>query len=96
MVLPDVETQQSFGPAVAPSNETSHIEVIVGQEPLIHGLLVDLRGRGIRGVHLGVAADNENAIGFYGHIGFAVIDRDPGGVLMGLRLDGARPSGEAP
>ena len=54
---------------------------------LIQGLIDDLRARGIRGVHLGVAAANANAIGFYGHLGFEVIDEDPGGPLMGLRLD---------
>ena len=54
---------------------------------LIDRLLTDLRERGIRGVHMGVAADNRNAIGFYGHLGFGVIDEDPDGVLMALRLD---------
>jgi ribosomal protein S18 acetylase RimI-like enzyme len=53
---------------------------------LIERLLVDLRERGIQGVHLGVAADNHNAIGFYGHLGFTVIDEDPDGPLMGMRL----------
>ena len=53
---------------------------------LIEGLLDDLRARGVRGVHLDVAAANQNAIGFYGHLGFAVINEDPGGLLMGMRL----------
>jgi ribosomal protein S18 acetylase RimI-like enzyme len=54
---------------------------------LIERLLADLRDRGIRGVHLGVATDNQNAIGFYRHLGFEIIAEDPGGPLMGRRLD---------
>lgn len=53
---------------------------------LIERLLDDLRGRGIRGVHLGVAADNDNAIGFYEHLGFRQVETEPGGILMGRRL----------
>ena len=30
--------------------------------------------------------DNGNAIGFYGHLGFEVLDQEPGGLLMGIRL----------
>ena len=29
-----------------------------------------------------------NAIGFYAHLGFREVDSEPGGLLMGLRLDG--------
>ena len=54
---------------------------------LIERLLTELRGRGVPGVHLGVAAANANAIGFYQHLGFRDVDREPGGLLMGLRLD---------
>jgi len=54
---------------------------------LIERLLAELRGRNVTGVHLGVDADNPNAIGFYEHLGFREVDREPGGLLMGLRLD---------
>jgi ribosomal protein S18 acetylase RimI-like enzyme len=55
---------------------------------LVERLLADLRGRGVRGVHLGVDAANANAIGFYRHLGFNEIGSEPGGLLMGLRLTG--------
>ena len=37
---------------------------------------------GARGVHLGVSADNTNAIAFYRHLGFAVASGDDDGILM--------------
>lgn len=55
---------------------------------IIERLLAELRSRHISGVHLGVSADNANAIGFYSHLGFRQVDSEPGGLLMGLRLDG--------
>jgi ribosomal protein S18 acetylase RimI-like enzyme len=54
---------------------------------LIERLLDELRERGIAGVHLGVDDSNTNAIGFYEHLGFRGVDTEPGGILMGLRLD---------
>jgi len=54
---------------------------------LIERLLEELRGRGVPGVHLGVDASNANGIGFYDHLGFREVAREPGGILMGLRLD---------
>ena len=53
---------------------------------LIERLLQELEERQIAGVHLGVDADNSNAIGFYEHLGFREVDTEPGGILMGLRL----------
>ena len=53
---------------------------------LVERLLTDLRGRGSRGVHLGVDAANANAIGFYRHLGFREVGMEPGGLLMGLEL----------
>jgi len=49
-------------------------------------LLAELTARGVAGVHLGVSAENDNAVGFYDHLGFREIAREPGGSLMGLRL----------
>lgn len=54
---------------------------------LIERLLAELRGREVAGVHLGVDAENANAIGFYEHLGFREVDQEPGGLIMGLRLD---------
>lgn len=53
---------------------------------LIGRLLDDLRARGIPGVHLGVDAANTNGIGFYEHLGFREVAREPGGLIMGLRF----------
>ena len=53
---------------------------------LIEWLLDELRGRGVAGVHLDVAADNANGIAFYEHLGFAVIASHGGAHLMGRRL----------
>ncbi|HEY6570901.1 MAG TPA: GNAT family N-acetyltransferase [Candidatus Limnocylindrales bacterium] len=54
---------------------------------LIEGLLVDLRGRGSRGVHLNVATANENAIAFYRHLGFETLEALDDSLVMGMRLD---------
>jgi len=53
---------------------------------LIERLLSELRAREVAGVHLGVDADNANAIGFYEHLGFREVAREPDGLVMGLRL----------
>lgn len=55
---------------------------------LIDELLEDLRRRGVRGVHLRVDEANANAIGFYAHLGFREVGREPGTLLMGQPLDG--------
>jgi ribosomal protein S18 acetylase RimI-like enzyme len=54
---------------------------------LIERLLAELRERGIGGVHLGVDSANHNGIAFYQHLGFRELDREPEGLLMGIRLD---------
>jgi GNAT superfamily N-acetyltransferase len=53
---------------------------------LIERLADDLRGRGVPGLHLGVDEGNERGAGFYAHLGFDAVGREPGGVLMGRRL----------
>jgi ribosomal protein S18 acetylase RimI-like enzyme len=55
---------------------------------LIDTLLDELRARGVPGIHLGVDVANANAIGFYEHLGFREVGREPGGLLLGVRLDG--------
>ena len=54
---------------------------------LVGLLLAELRHRRVPGVHLSVDARNANAIGFYEHLGFGEVAREPGGSIMGLRLD---------
>jgi len=57
----------------------------IGRE-LVERLLSDLRERGVAGVHLGVDDANDGAIGFYEHLGFREVGREPAGLLMGQRL----------
>ena len=57
----------------------------LGRE-LLERLFAELRGRGVRGVHMGVDKANTNAIGFYEHIGFHTLEESDGGVTMGLSL----------
>ncbi len=54
---------------------------------LIERLVAQLRARGVAGVHLGVSATNEPAIGFYRHLGFepAAVEPD-GGLIVVLPL----------
>ena len=54
---------------------------------LIEGLLIDLRARGSRGVHMNVATANENAIAFYRHLGFELVEAFEDSIVMGMRLD---------
>jgi ribosomal protein S18 acetylase RimI-like enzyme len=53
---------------------------------LIQTLCHALRARGSRGVHLGVAANNLNAIGFYLHLGFIDLEQVGTTRWMGLTL----------
>ena len=54
---------------------------------LIERLVAQLRQRGVAGVHLGVSATNEPAIGFYRHMGFEPEAVEPdGGLIMVLSL----------
>jgi ribosomal protein S18 acetylase RimI-like enzyme len=54
---------------------------------LVVRLLIDLRVRQIRGVHLNVDERNANAIAFYEHLGFREVAREPGGLVMARHLD---------
>lgn len=53
---------------------------------LMERLLDALAARGARGVHLGVGIRNENAIGYYKHLGFQVLVEAPWGLVMGMDL----------
>lgn len=53
---------------------------------LMATMLDALRERDVPGVHLGVAAANERAIGFYRHLGFVEVAATADAVTMGLLL----------
>ncbi|AFZ67271.1 GNAT family N-acetyltransferase [Deinococcus peraridilitoris] len=53
---------------------------------LIGTLLGALRAANSPGVHLGVGARNERAIGFYRRLGFQELARTPGAVTFGMKL----------
>ena len=53
---------------------------------LIERQLRSLADAGAAGCHLDVAAANANAIAFYGHLGWEVLDRDDDTVVMGISL----------
>lgn len=53
---------------------------------LLHTLFESLAAAGAPGVHLGVALENERAIGFYRRIGFTDLRRDPDGLIMSRPL----------
>jgi ribosomal protein S18 acetylase RimI-like enzyme len=51
---------------------------------LVTEQLAQLRDRGAQGVHLDVAATNENAIQFYRHLGFDVLLQRDDALVMGI------------
>lgn len=53
---------------------------------LINTLLDEMRRREIPGVHLGVAANNTRAIGFYEHVGFHRVKDHKWGTVYGMKL----------
>ena len=53
---------------------------------LLETLFAALRGLGVPGVHLGMAAANERAGGFYARLGFTTLAADENVVHLGLRL----------
>lgn len=69
-----------------------HIDILpVGQGQrwggkLIQTLLDAMRGQNIPAVHLGVAAKNARAIGFYEHVGFHRIATHDWGAIYGMDL----------
>jgi GNAT superfamily N-acetyltransferase len=53
---------------------------------LIESLVTELRDRHLPGIHLGVAAQNANAIAFYTHVGFRVLEDKGASLIMGRNL----------
>ena len=96
---PDAElVRLMHEPPVAPADVIDeypshlHIDLLerargrgAGRE-LIERLIADLREHGSRGVHLGVATTNSNAIAFYHHLGFAEVRPVDDALVMAMRL----------
>ncbi|MCW4458709.1 GNAT family N-acetyltransferase [Microbacterium sp. MPKO10] len=53
---------------------------------LIDTLIVELRRRGVAGLHLTAGTANTGALAFYGRVGFSEIARDEGSVTFGMVL----------
>jgi ribosomal protein S18 acetylase RimI-like enzyme len=53
---------------------------------LMETLFSELRRRGVPGLHLGVALDNEGAIAFYQKMGFSDLEKSQWSYTMGIRL----------
>ena len=52
---------------------------------MLEAVVASLFDAGSPGVHLGVGAKNERAIGFYRHLGFEQLQAVPGALIMGRR-----------
>lgn len=53
---------------------------------LMNRLFQELRKASVPGIHLGVDIENQNAIGFYKKIGFAVLEKKEWGFILGKKL----------
>ncbi|MCL2244335.1 MAG: GNAT family N-acetyltransferase [Treponema sp.] len=53
---------------------------------LMNTLFVELKKRGIPGIHLGVGSSNTDAIEFYKKLGFSVLQEQTWGFTMGYKL----------
>jgi len=53
---------------------------------LMERILARFAAEGAGGVHLGVAPENDRAIGFYLHLGFTVLSEDEVSLVLGQRL----------
>lgn len=53
---------------------------------LVERFAEELRARGVPGLFLGVDAQNVGAVAFYRHLGMAVLEEEPGTLVMGLSL----------
>lgn len=81
----DPQVAQAY-PAHLHIDLLAHVRGLGLGRVLIDRLLDELRGRAVRGVHLGVDPTNTNAIGFYTHLGFRAIHEAPGELTMGMPL----------
>jgi len=53
---------------------------------LVEAFLATAHGAGAGGVHLGVSASNERAVGFYGRLGFHLLERTEDTLVLGRAL----------
>jgi ribosomal protein S18 acetylase RimI-like enzyme len=53
---------------------------------MLETLFEALRARGVRGIHLDVGEDNQNAIAFYRHLGFVEVARGTDSIYLGREL----------
>ena len=53
---------------------------------LLEGFMAAAHAAGAGGVHLGVSTGNERAVGFYGRLGFHLVERSEGALLLGRPL----------
>jgi len=53
---------------------------------LMETLYAELRQRGVPGLHMGVSAANETAVGFYQKLGFTVLKNEEWGFTMGIKI----------
>ncbi|GAA1937639.1 hypothetical protein GCM10009775_32100 [Microbacterium aoyamense] len=53
---------------------------------LIESLVAALRERGVTGLHLAAASENEGALAFYPRVGFTPLESHPGVQAFGMRL----------
>lgn len=58
---------------------------------LVEHLLSRLRAMGVHGIHLGVDADNEGAVGFYRHLGMRPVRQEAGALILGMPLTPGTP-----
>ncbi len=81
----DPEVARAF-PAHLHIDLLAHVRGLGLGRELVDRVLLDLRGRAVRGVHLGVDPTNANAIGFYGHLGFRAVQQKPEELVMAMSL----------
>lgn len=53
---------------------------------LLEAFMAGAHAAGAGGVHLGVSTGNERAVGFYGRLGFHLVERSEGALLLGRPL----------
>lgn len=53
---------------------------------MMQTLIESLKADGSTGVHFGVSAKNERALGFYAHLGFETLHANPMGHTLGMRF----------
>lgn len=92
--LASMADQPSRSPASLTDRYPAHLHVdllphVQGQgfgRRLLEGFLASAASAGAGGVHLGVSPSNERATGFYGRLGFHLVERTGSALIMGRPL----------